>query len=156
MSGVFACLPACLLLLTSERVDRTSSSLPTFLVLVTVKIPSFLPRPMPNSYCCQHRLSLFLVCGLPPTMAQIALTTVFTPPASCLDNSYTSYAASVYVKDVKVQASACYPEGFQSLWSLGEPFSPGVCPESYAAVSSSTTKGGKSGRDETRVLCCPG
>jgi len=91
-------------------------------------------------------------------MTQIALTTVFTPPASCLDNSYTSYAASVYVKDVNVRSSACYPEGFQALWSLGEPFSPGVCLESYAAVSSSTTGGesGPSGRDETRVLCCPG
>jgi hypothetical protein len=56
----------------------------------------------------------------------------------------------VYVKDVKLQSSECYPEGFQSLWSLGLPFSPGGCPESYAAVSS------QSEQDVTTVLCCPG
>jgi hypothetical protein len=84
-------------------------------------------------------------------MAQIALTTVFTPPASCFDNSYTLYGSPVYVKDVQVQSLECYPEGFTALWSVGEPFSPGVCPESYVGVSST-----ESGRDGTRVLCCPG
>lgn len=84
-------------------------------------------------------------------MAQIALTTVFTPPASCFDNSYTLYGSPVYVKDVQVQSLECYPEGFRALWSVGEPFSPGVCPESYVGASSS---GGE--RDETKVLCCPG
>ena len=83
-------------------------------------------------------------------MAQIALTTVYTPPVSCFDNSYTSYGSSVYVKDVRVQSSECYPDGFRSLWSLGSPFSPGVCPESYAVVAS------RSERDVTTVLCCPG
>jgi hypothetical protein len=57
----------------------------------------------------------------------------------------------VYVKDVQVQSLECYPEGFRALWSVGEPFSPGVCPESYAAASST-----EDGRDGTKVLCCPG
>lgn len=57
----------------------------------------------------------------------------------------------MYVKEVQVQSLECYPEGFTALWSVGEPFSPGVCPESYVGVSSA-----ESGRDGTRVLCCPG
>lgn len=83
-------------------------------------------------------------------MAQIALTTVFTPAASCFDNSYTLYGSSVYVKDVQVQSLECYPEGFRALWSVGVPFSPGVCPESYVGVSSSDGEG-----DKMRVLCRP-
>ena len=76
---------------------------------------------------------------------------MFTPPASCFDNSYTLYGSPVYVKDVQVQSLECYPEGFRALWSVGVPFSPGVCPEFYVGASSSDGEG-----DETRVLCCPG
>ena len=95
--------------------------------------------------------SVTIAFGLRPEMAQIALTTVFTPPASCFDNSYTLYGSPVYVKDVQVQSLECYPEGFRALWSVAEPFSPGVCPEPYVAASSLEGE-----QDETRVLCCPG
>lgn len=83
-------------------------------------------------------------------MAQHALTTVFTPPASCADNKYTLYGPSVYEKDVSVLSLECYPEGFQSLWPGGTPFSPGVCPESYEIAFS------RSEKDATTALCCPG
>lgn len=80
----------------------------------------------------------------------IALTTIFTPPASCFDNSYTLYGSSVYVKDVSVESQECYPDGFQTLWSVGEPFSAGVCPESYATALQGFVTG-----DGTWALCCP-
>lgn len=92
----------------------------------------------------------------------IPLTTLFTPPPSCLNNAYTSYGSSVYVKDLKVESRQCYPEGFGALWSVGEPFSPGVCPESYGVASRGTWEGfvreGAGGEGEgegTAALCCP-
>jgi hypothetical protein len=81
---------------------------------------------------------------------QVALTTISTPPAECCDNSYTSYGSGVYVKDVKVESTQCYPDNFRAVWSVGAPFSPGVFPEGYA-----TTSQGAWGGDGTAALCCP-
>ncbi|KAM0715708.1 hypothetical protein Q7P37_009208 [Cladosporium fusiforme] len=79
----------------------------------------------------------------------IPLTRTFTPPPSCLRSSYTSYAPSIYVKDIKVESTECYPSGFVELWSQGLLFSPGVCPLSYIVASKTTSSG------VTRELCCP-
>jgi hypothetical protein len=94
------------------------------------------------------------------------LTTVFTPPASCLtDTNYYSYTASQsnalfnignnvgcggyqcyagYPSD-----SNCYPTG----WALSQAFSPGVCPESYTIACSSLITSGTA--IETIATCCP-
>jgi hypothetical protein len=85
--------------------------------------------------------------------SQVALTTIFTPPAECCDNSYTSYGSAVYVRDVNVESTQCYPEGFEAVWSAGEPFSPGVCPDSYVTASQGAWSGNGDG---TAARCCPG
>ncbi|KAK4555036.1 hypothetical protein LTR86_007802 [Recurvomyces mirabilis] len=84
--------------------------------------------------------------------ANIALTTTFTPPASCFDNQYTSYGGSYWVKDTAVSSLQCYPTGFKSLWPNGIPFSPGICPQSYTTATQSPYSG-QAGA--TAGLCCP-
>lgn len=83
-------------------------------------------------------------------MADLALTTIFQPPASCFDNIYTSLGGGVYEKDVSIKSSECYPSGFRSIFSEAIPYSPGVCPSGYDydAVTSY-------GDDATAALCCP-
>ena len=83
-------------------------------------------------------------------MAEIALTTVFTPPASCFDNTYTSLGGGVYEKDVSILSSECYPSGYRSIFSENIPFSPGVCPSGYSYDSVTSY-----GNDATAALCCP-
>lgn len=83
-------------------------------------------------------------------MAAIALTTTFTPPASCFDNVYTSLGGGVYEKDVSIVSSECYPSGFRTLFSEAVPFSPGLCPSGYGYDSTTSY-----GDDATAALCCP-
>ena len=85
-------------------------------------------------------------------MTNVALTTIFTPPPSCFDNSYTLPAAggSIYVKDISITSYECYPSGFQPLFAAGVPYSPGVCPSGYTYEQTSSYRD-----DATAVLCCP-
>jgi hypothetical protein len=61
----------------------------------------------------------------------IPLTTIFTPPASCSDNSYTLDEQDIYMKDINLESTECYPDGFKDLWSAGLPYSPSICPDNY-------------------------
>lgn len=77
-----------------------------------------------------------------------ALTTTFTPPASCLsDLSGTSWNGTVYYLG-PASTGSCFPENYEPPRS--NYYSPGVCPYGYRSACSSV-----SGAD-TVVTCCPG
>jgi hypothetical protein len=94
------------------------------------------------------------------------LTTVFTPPASCVaDINWYTYTASQTNGLVTIGNptqcvdhlcyaafplnSNCLPEG----WALSRAFSPGVCPEGYTIACSSLSTAGTA--TETVATCCP-
>lgn len=82
-------------------------------------------------------------------MADLALTTVFTPPSSCFNNVYTSYG-NLYEKDVLIESDECYPTSFSAIFSEELPYSPGVCPSGYSYDFVTPY-----GDDATAALCCP-
>lgn len=79
-----------------------------------------------------------------------ALTTTFTPPASCFTaTTELGYgAAASLVEGCKgLYGNECCPDG----WKFDNYFSPGVCPQGYTALTLPTTKQ----RVETTNMCCP-
>jgi hypothetical protein len=84
----------------------------------------------------------------------IPLTTIFTPPASCSDNSYTLDEQDIYMKDINLESTECYPDGFKDLWSAGLPYSPGICPDNYYHATYKVAPWAGSG-EVMEWLCCP-
>ncbi|SMQ47683.1 unnamed protein product [Zymoseptoria tritici ST99CH_3D7] len=89
----------------------------------------------------------------------VGLTTVFTPPSSCLAPSYTRGQDQVQSAGldeigrtaflvVRKIASECYPSDF-SKETTAQTYSPGVCPEAYETVLQEVNTGLTSG------YCCP-
>jgi hypothetical protein len=91
-----------------------------------------------------------------------ALTTTFTPPASCFGTTaavgsddipfqmYTGGVAEADLVDSKYLHTECYPSGYPATGgdNFGAYFSPGVCPSGYTTAA--TMVDGV----ETRALCC--
>lgn len=81
-----------------------------------------------------------------------ALTTVFTPPASCSDLPFTS-TDSEFWRDAALSRTECYPPLYLPPPNWNE-YSPGVCPArytpnivTYATYTNDVT--------ETYAFCCP-
>ena len=51
---------------------------------------------------------------------------------------------------MSITSSQCYPNGYQTLFAAGLPFSPGVCPDGYAYKSTKPYS-----KDAIAALCCP-
>jgi hypothetical protein len=87
------------------------------------------------------------------TTAVPALTTTFTPPASCLSTVY-SYGGSPdahWDELGPADVLNCLPPAYQT--TPGFFYSPGVCPEGYSQACSSVVAIGS--LTETRATCCP-
>ncbi|KAK4106967.1 hypothetical protein N658DRAFT_491587 [Parathielavia hyrcaniae] len=87
-----------------------------------------------------------------------ALTTTFTPPASCALSTGIHIVgcgdACVWWAEGPLNspaASACYPSSYDP--SLGHYYSPGVCPSGYTAACTSRRTSGDV--TETIQTCCP-
>jgi len=80
-----------------------------------------------------------------------ALTTIFTPPASCLDEIVTE--ANTYWQIAPLYLTQCYPYGYAT--SIF--FSPGICPSGYVMgqLTASSIVKGTSTAWETSASCCP-
>ncbi|KAF8860665.1 hypothetical protein BDZ45DRAFT_304603 [Acephala macrosclerotiorum] len=74
-----------------------------------------------------------------------ALTTTFTPAASCTNDFYTNTESNWYSIGGPL-ASQCFPSGWAS---TSQYFSPGICPDGYTQACSSLNGA------ETRATCCP-
>ena len=87
-----------------------------------------------------------------------ALTTTFTPPATCtqsFSNLYINHTRDLTGPAIAgpLSANDCFPDNF-NLNAADRYYSPGVCPAGYtSACSSSNTISGT--RTETVVTCCP-
>jgi hypothetical protein len=107
----------------------------------------------------------FLVPALRPEypMASVrALTTTFTPSASCLKDYYRLNHTGTYTENSKIltyqylslgpaSTSACLPAGFDS---TSQYFSPGICPSGYS-IACSFLATFSSNIVETQATCCP-
>jgi len=91
------------------------------------------------------------------------LTTIFNPPASCL-NTFTSAAGAVSTTSYSLfmghwgaynpAVSACYPRSVSNFQFAGDYYwSPGVCPQGYTTACTFTVSGLAS--TATASLCCP-
>jgi len=79
----------------------------------------------------------------------LPLTTIFTPPASCLSNIVVDNGNTLVAPPEQKQ---CYPSG----WETTLFYSPGICPSGYhVAVSNASVYGSTSDTIETIVTCCP-
>lgn len=91
------------------------------------------------------------------TSAVPALTTTFTPAASCLTDLYLySVVSGGYLWDYRQlgpspTASECFPSKFSATPSAY--FSPGICPTYYSIACSTVVNIGTV--TETRATCCP-
>ncbi|QGA15840.1 hypothetical protein EYB26_003501 [Talaromyces marneffei] len=91
------------------------------------------------------------------TSAVPALTTTFTPAASCLTDLYlNNIVSNGFIWDYRQLGPAptgtdCYPPKFAATPSAY--FSPGICPTSYTIACSTVLSIGSS--TETRATCCP-
>nr|POE46942.1 hypothetical protein CFP56_00274 [Quercus suber] len=97
--------------------------------------------------------AVLTLTGLPSQPATPALTTVFTPPSSCLASIYSpSPAGSDFVTIGNVidftrgYVDTCYPSGYSSLEGQ---FSPGICPSGYTGLGTAI------GPVSTIITCCP-
>lgn len=81
-----------------------------------------------------------------------ALTTIFTPPASCSDLPFT-YTDSKFWRDAALSRTECYPPLYLPPPNWNE-YSPGVCPDKYTpniyTIFTYTNK-----QVETYAFCCP-
>ena len=89
--------------------------------------------------------------------ATLPLTTIFTPPQSCLDAPFTlagnTSRMSFAWRDESETSSGCYPKSFSSLqWEWGW-YSPGVCPSAWSIGASRTISSGN--QPLTQAWCCP-
>lgn len=119
----------------------------------------------PSLHCFSPANSLNFTAPvlLLPTMAQLALTTTFTPPASCFDTSTildvwtTVCAAGLASCQYQVLGQApdgsktCMPPGYTP--GGNNYYSPGICPSGYATACSSLNSVGS--LTETVATCCP-
>jgi hypothetical protein len=91
-----------------------------------------------------------------------ALTTSFTPPASCLASSFTmAPEGSDFTNTGDWKAvirgidPSCYPQNFYGIHgdesTLVPYFSPGFCPAGYVTISQNTN----TGATDTTATCCP-
>lgn len=91
------------------------------------------------------------------------ITTVFTPPPSCTDGSLTMLERQNYgiwqnepLPVIGTTFSGCYPSQYIDSYlnsarnTIFPPFSPLVCPQNYATVSSETMAG-----QPLYIVCCP-
>jgi hypothetical protein len=83
-----------------------------------------------------------------------ALTTTFTPPASCLSDVYLSDQSNIpaIILGNPQGTASCLPSGIDPLRTSF--FSPGLyCPSGYTNACSTTVTIGSA--KETQVTCCP-
>ncbi|CAG8224675.1 unnamed protein product [Penicillium salamii] len=96
----------------------------------------------------------------------LALTTTFSPPASCTtDTWYVEYLSGSYYFTTSIADplegwffsqgpsdwSSCFPSGYKTTTDFY--YSPGVCPSGYSIASATTLSIGTNA--ETRATCCP-
>lgn len=76
-----------------------------------------------------------------------ALTTVFTPPASCSETAYKWYRTSTCMPS---------PERWRLYWSAASFYSPGICPSGMVSAATPPAFFGPPVElDETAIVCCP-
>ena len=81
-----------------------------------------------------------------------SLTTIFTPPVSCLTDVYDISGSLLLALAAQ---SECYPNG---TLLLNGTYSPGICPSGYAAVPvtvSTPPAGIVTAQNKTGGICCP-
>jgi hypothetical protein len=82
--------------------------------------------------------------------SSIALTTTFTPSASCFSEYYIISGDPAFLSFGPPSTSDCLPSG----WTVtSQYFSPGICPSGYSIACSTTINIGSV--TETRATCCP-
>ncbi|KAK5993676.1 hypothetical protein PT974_07111 [Cladobotryum mycophilum] len=75
-----------------------------------------------------------------------ALTTIFTPPASCLDKS----------RFYRTSTCEPLPERWRLYWSAASYYSPGICPSGMLSVATPPPFFGPPVQpSETAIVCCP-
>jgi hypothetical protein len=81
------------------------------------------------------------------------LTTIFTPPASCVTDHYRSTNSPEYYDGLGPSpvASECFPSNWEPIPDFY--FSPGICPAGYTGEATSIVV--LNTRTETVVDCCP-
>lgn len=82
-----------------------------------------------------------------PTRPPVALTTIFSPPSSCLDT--VTYDGTTLWQNGLSQLGdpACYPSSFHDI--IFSFYSPGICPQQWTSAG---TISHASGFD---AMCCP-
>lgn len=82
-----------------------------------------------------------------------ALTTIFTPPASC--SSLITWDGSLFWQGGIFQTNdpSCYPDTFKSI--LYSYYSPGLCPYGWTSAGSRTGPGDGVNTVESIAMCCP-
>lgn len=92
--------------------------------------------------------------------AVLPLTTIYTPPQSCLDAPFTLQTSSSGVagfssawRDPSQTSANCYPSSYSSLQYNWGWYSPGVCPSGYNIAQSRIVRNGSIGT--TLAFCCP-
>ena len=92
--------------------------------------------------------------------AHLPLTTVFSPPPSCLDAQFgvelarTDKGVPTAFRDYNAANSACWPSSYSELElfnTIGW-YSPGVCPSGFEPASETPSPGD---REVTLAWCCP-
>lgn len=81
-----------------------------------------------------------------------SLTTIFTPPLSCLTDVYDISGCLLIAPAAQPE---CYPS---STFLQAGTYSPGICPSGYAAVPvtiSTPPAGVSTAQNKTGGICCP-
>lgn len=91
----------------------------------------------------------------PPASTPIALTTIFTPPPSCL-STITYDGTSFWQGGVRQLGDhGCYPPSFTAIYNSF--YSPGICPHSWTSVGTifGNDITATNGLVLTNAMCCP-
>ncbi|THX25647.1 hypothetical protein D6D12_06788 [Aureobasidium pullulans] len=144
----------------SSELVASSSPTPTLLassVVASSEFPSSTPSPAAASSAPAAASSpdnsavITVVVTSVATLADLPLTTIFTPPASCSTRPFTLAAtnkSTIGIWDAQYNSTyACYPPS----WNTAKVnyYLPGVCPEGYNYV------GIFSYQTTTSANCCP-
>ncbi|KAK5168681.1 uncharacterized protein LTR77_005990 [Saxophila tyrrhenica] len=96
----------------------------------------------------------------PRDTSVLPLTTIFTPPSSCLNAPFTLATSNSGLvgfssawRDSSETSAKCYPSSFSPLQYNWSWYSPGVCPSGWQVAQSQVLS--KAGGQLTQAWCCP-
>lgn len=105
-------------------------------------------RPAIPRHLCLYSIDIIMTTNLGP------LTTIFTPPASCLSTITSASLAGFFVGHFSAGNENCYPPSTTTNYFATSYFySPGICPSGYSAAC--TWPSSAFSAATTASLCCP-